>query len=315
MPRKPLEYPENPFVRLAAIAKVAPLVGFLSTSLLAFNAAQLASFVLRPVAPRRFRKSQRFAANTWWSWCVITAEKLYGVEVEVSGSEIPMRENAIVVLNHQNMADITFLMVYARTKDRLGDLKWMVKDIIKYVPGVGWGMVMLDCVFVKRDWAADERRVRDTFATLRDHDVDLWLLSFSEGTRSTPEKIEKSQRYAREHGLPALDHLLLPRTKGFVATVEGLRDHVTAVYDVTIGYEEEGVPTLWQWIEGLSRRSHFHVRRYLVDELPADDEALGQWLVDRFVEKDQLLERFYREGAFPREPYAAPDATARPAPA
>ena len=61
------------------------------------------------------------------------------------------------------MADITFLMDFAYRKGRLGDMKWMVKDIIKYVPGVGWGMLFLDCIFVKRDWTTDKESIRKTF--------------------------------------------------------------------------------------------------------------------------------------------------------
>jgi 1-acyl-sn-glycerol-3-phosphate acyltransferase len=196
------------------------------------------------------------------------------------------------------MPDITFLMDLARRKDRLGDMKWLVKDVIKYVPGVGWGMLFIDCVFVKRDWAADQESIRRAFAKLRDNRVPVWMLSFSEGTRLTAEKLARSQAYAREHGLPVPRHTLVPRTKGFVATVEGLRDHVGAVYDVTLGYEG-GVPTLWQYIQGFAPRAHVHVRRFPIADIPTDEDALAEWLLERFREKDDLLDRFYRDGNFP----------------
>lgn len=51
----------------------------------------------------------------------------------------------------------------AAAECELGDMKWMVKDIIKYVPGVGWGMLFLDCIFVKRDWTTDKESIRKTF--------------------------------------------------------------------------------------------------------------------------------------------------------
>jgi hypothetical protein len=91
--------------------------------------------------------------------------------------------------------------------------------------------------------------------------------------------------------------VLVPRTKGFVASVAGLRRHATAIYDVTIGYER-GVPTLWQYIKGFAPRAHLHVRRFPIADLPTDDAGLATWLQQRFQEKDSLLERFYRDGRF-----------------
>lgn len=298
MPLPPLIDPPDAQARWLAAAKVGPVVGVLSGTLLGLNALQTLSTALIPFAPGSFRAFNRWAANTWWGLCVTAARRLNDVELVVTGDPIPLRENAIVVANHQNMPDITFLMDFASRKERLGDMKWIVKDPIKYVPGVGWGMLFLDCVFVKRDWTRDRESVRRTFAKLRDHQIPVWLISFSEGTRITPAKLAKSQAYAREHGLPEPRHTLLPRTKGFVATVEGLRDHVTAVYDLTLGYER-GVPTLTQFVKGYVPRAHLHARRYPVETLPTDEEGLGEWIRARFREKDDLLDHFYAQDAFP----------------
>jgi hypothetical protein len=90
----------------------------------------------------------------------------------------------------------------------------------------------------------------------------------------------------------------VPRTKGFVASVEGLRSHIDAVYDITIGYEI-GIPTLWQYIKGLVQRIHVHVRRFEIDSLPESADGLRLWLLDRWEEKDELLEHFYQTGTFP----------------
>jgi 1-acyl-sn-glycerol-3-phosphate acyltransferase len=297
MPLPPLQDPADLRERLLAAAKSTPVMGFLIGSLLGINAAQTLSTTLIPFSPGTFRAFNRWAANTWWGWCISSATLINETTLVITGDDVPMRENAIVVLNHQNMPDITWLLAFAQTKDRLGDLKWIVKDPIKYVPGVGWGMLFLDCVFVKRDWMADQSSVRGTFAKLRDNDVPVWLVSFSEGTRITPEKLAASQAYAREHGLREPRHVLIPRTKGFAATVLGLRDHVTAVYDLTLGYEG-GVPTLRQYVRGYAPRAHLHVRRHAIETLPLDEEGISTWLLERFQEKDDRLEQYYRSGGF-----------------
>ena len=90
----------------------------------------------------------------------------------ISGDELPQTENAVVIANHQSMTDVQALFLLARKAGRLGDLKWFVKNSLKYVPGIGWGMVFLDCLFVKRDWTADRRRIHP-FALLRRQ----WILA------------------------------------------------------------------------------------------------------------------------------------------
>ncbi|HNS98493.1 MAG TPA: lysophospholipid acyltransferase family protein [Polyangiaceae bacterium] len=297
MPLAPLPNPENIKLRLRGLLVAMPAVAFLGSSLMAANAVQMASLPVLPISRSAFRKTNRWVANTWWGWCVTAGEVIHDISLVVSGDDVPMRENAIVIVNHQDMADITFVMAFAKSKDRLGDLKWFVKKAIKIVPGVGWGMVFLDCIFVDRQWTSDRASVQAAFRRFSRDSIPIWLVSFVEGTRLTPEKLVQSQRYARQLGIEPLDHVLLPRTKGFVASVQGLRDHVDAVYDLTLGYEH-GVPSLWQYIQGFSPRAHLHVRRFPMADLPHDPEALAAWLHARFREKDELLSRYYQSGSF-----------------
>ena len=266
-------------------------------SLLSINVIQMASLLLLPLSRRAFRAVNRWAANTWWGWCVAVSSGFYGARIELTGDEVPVRENAIVVVNHQEMSDITYLFFFAQSKHRLGDLKWFVKDIMKWVPGVGWGMVFLGCLFVKRDWMADRASVQRTFAAVVNERLPVWLISFSEGTRITPAKAARSREFAAKAGLPPTERVLIPRTKGFVASVDGLGDYLEAVYDVTIGYPD-GAPTLWQYVRGFSRVAHLHVRRTPREALPEGDEALREWLLECFREKDRLLAGFEEEGRF-----------------
>ncbi|PIE05928.1 MAG: hypothetical protein CSA75_02185 [Sorangium cellulosum] len=298
MPLVPLSAPTRRRDRIQKVCCAVPVASALGTTLLVANAIQMASLTLRPFSRSAFRSANRWLANTWWGWCVTWGQILYDINIIVSGDDVPMRENAIVVANHQDMADIPFLMNLAIKKDRLGDMKWFVKKNIKYVPGVGWGMVFLDCLFVERQWMSDHASIEATFKRLIDDDVPVWLITFIEGTRVNQEKLANSQAYALSHGLKPLRHVLTPRTKGFVASVQGLRTHIDAVYDITIGYEN-GVPNLWQYIQGLAKRAHLHVRRYPINALPQSDEKVSRWIHERFVEKDELLEHFYRHGSFP----------------
>lgn len=282
------------------VATTVPLALVLFLTLLLFNLMQMLSFLVIPVSRKLFRRINRELADTWWGWCVLAVERLRGTGLVLSGDAVPPRENAIVISNHQQMPDIVAVMMLAHRKDRLGDLKFFVKEELKWVPGIGWGMVFLGCVFVRRDWTQDQARIRRAFAAIVDERLPVWLVTYPEGTRLTAAKLERARQYARERGLDPPRHVLVPRTKGFAAAAEALRGHVAAVYDLTVGYEE-GVPTLWQLALGQVRRIHLHVRRFPMGELPTGADALSTWLLDRFREKDELLDRFYREGSFEPE--------------
>ncbi len=274
------------------------LATLLFATLMLLNLLQMCSILLWPFSRRYFRAVNRWAAKSFWGAVVAAARRCYGVEVRLSGDPPPAAENAIVVLNHQGMADIPVLLDVASRTERLGDLKWFAKDVIKWVPGVGWGLLFLDCIFLKRNWAADQDSIRATFQRLITARIPCWIVTFVEGTRTRPEKLEASRRYAAEHDLPLLDHLLLPRTKGFTATVSGMRNHVQAIYDCTIGYVD-GVPSLGQWIQGRMPVVNFDFRRIEIGDLPRDPEALSAWLMERWKIKDRRLDIYYRTGAFP----------------
>lgn len=291
----PLAKPPLP-ARLRGFLWVVPWTLFLGLTILVVNGIQTLSVLLLPVSRTAFRRLNRFLANTWWGWCVTASRLAHGFELEITGDELPMRESALVVVNHQSMADVPMLMDLARRKDRLGDLKFFVKDELKWVPGMGLGMWFLDCIFVKRDWTRDRASVQATFARVVDGKVPIWLVSFSEGTRLTPKKLAASNAFAASRGLAATEHVMHPRPTGFAASVQGLRGHVDAVYDVTIGYVG-GVPSLWQYALGYAPRAHLHVCRFGIGGLPDSDGELATWLRDRFMVKDRRLAGFYASGA------------------
>ncbi len=300
MPLPPLNDNATSSQRLLRNLRVSIPVAFWFAALIVVNLTQTASLVIKPFSSRTFRRVNSWCAGSWWGGCVIFSERVNGQEIIVSGEDLPIDENVLVLSNHQQMPDITTIMALARGRGRIGDLKFFVKHAIKWVPGVGWGMQFLNCPFLKRDWSADRGKIDATFATLVNERIPMWLVSFVEGTRATEAKIQASTEWAVENGLEPTRHVLIPRSKGFVASVEGLGDHLNAVYDFTIGYVE-GVPSLWQHITGQVKQIHVHIRRFPANELPKIEDDLKQWLMDRFYEKDELLAEYYETGAFPGE--------------
>lgn len=266
------------------------------------NPIQMLSVLIYPFSRSAFREINRWCARSIWGLWVLMAEVQNRIQFRFTGDVVPRRENALVIPNHQSMADVMVLICFAWRCARVGDMKWFVKDIIKYVPGPGWGMRFLDCVFVKRDWDRDRAGIERLFGKYKAESIPLFLVSFLEGTRRTPEKQAQAQAFARERGLPPPEHTLVPRTKGFVASVLGLRDHLDAVYDLTIAYprDAEGkVPTLASCFAAAFPRVDVHVRRFPLESLPSEEAALAEWAHARFREKEELLSAFARDGRFP----------------
>ncbi|XMA17681.1 hypothetical protein WAI453_010472 [Rhynchosporium graminicola] len=136
-----------------------------------------------------------------------------------------------------------------------------------------------------------------------------WLISFSEATRYTPEKAEAAREWCQANDRPIPKHLLYPRTKGFVTTIQHLRKakHVKAVYDMTIAYEHNNkfleAPTIWESLScgGLSGKRgykfHVHFRRFPMEDLPETEAELSKWLETRWVEKGEWLKEKREEWA------------------
>lgn len=267
--------------------------------IIVLNGVQLLSLLVLPFSRRVARRMNRWCARSIWGLWVLMAERQNKIDVRVTGDEVPIRENALLLPNHQSMTDVLLALCFAWRARRLGDLKWFVKDVVKYVPGPGFGMWFLDCIFVKRDWLKDRGNIDRLFNKYKTEKIPLFLVSFLEGTRLTKKKLAESQAFARERGHYVPKHTLVPRTKGFVFSMLGLGDHLDAVYDITFGYQGDRPPSLYECFAGDVVRLDMHVRRYPRAALPSDEEGLAEWALARFREKDELLEQFKTTGAFP----------------
>ncbi len=270
-------------VKFLAACFFVPLVAI---TLLSANAMQMLTLILYPFSTALFRQANRWISGSWFGFLRWVMEVPLQIQIEQKGDTLPKKENAFVIVNHQAMADIPVLLTLAARSNRLGDLKWYVKDPLKWSPGVGWGLLFLDCLFVKRNWTADKEKVLNTFARIRRNKSPFWVISFLEGTRSNPKKIQRSQDFAMRKGLPHLENVLLPRTKGFEATLQGLGELNQAIYDITIAYDGPA-PNLFTFLFGSMDRVVVHTKRYTT--WPTKPEEQVQWVIDRFVEKDKLL--------------------------
>ncbi|KAG6453847.1 hypothetical protein O3G_MSEX008359 [Manduca sexta] len=149
---------------------------------------------------------------------------------------------------------------------------------------------------------------------------------------------EVSQRFAEKNNLPKLEYVSLPRAGAMKVIMEEIGprrdegastskenakkgdddnfnksprtkmiidnkvgDSIEWILDVTIAYPDRIPLHLQDVVCGIrpACTTHLHYRLYPSSEVPSDTEGMTQWLYDRFIEKDAMLEEFYKTGKFP----------------
>ena len=168
---------------------------FLFSFIILINIIQICSILFIPISKKIFRRINTFLAGSWWSSAEWVMRKA-GIDVVISGDALLPRENIILISNHQGMSDIPVLFKLAKEMKQIDHMKWFIKDVIKYVPGIGWGMLFLDGLFLKRNWDKDKQKIEGTFKKFFKDNIPIWLILFPEGTRFRPEKLKLMERRA-----------------------------------------------------------------------------------------------------------------------
>ncbi|XP_056696194.1 probable 1-acyl-sn-glycerol-3-phosphate acyltransferase 5 isoform X2 [Spinacia oleracea] len=194
-----------------------------------------------------------------------------------------------------------YLWDLALRKGRLGYIKYILKNSLMKLPIFGWGFHIFEFIPLERKWENDEPIMHQMLLTLTNRQDPLWLALFPEGTDFTEQKCRSSQNFAAENGLPMLNNVLLPKTKGFYACLDTLRSSLDAVYDVTIAYKNS-CPDLMDNVYGVDPSEvHIDIRRIPLKQIPVAEEEASAWLIDAFQRKDKLLTYFNTKGHFPNQ--------------
>ncbi|KAG6632475.1 hypothetical protein I3843_13G142200 [Carya illinoinensis] len=259
--------------------------------------------IIRPVSKNLFRTINEAVADNLWLLIVWVLDWWSGFKVQLYTDMETYRligkEHAFLMPNHMCDTDILMMWLLAQRFGCLRSALMVVKKSSKYLPIYGWAIWFFGFVFLDRSWEKDEQKLKSSFQELQDFPRPFWLTMFVEGTRMTPVKLLEAQEFAASRGLPVPRHVLIPRTKGFVAAVKYMRSFVPAVYDITVAVPKgHAVPSLLSICNRQPSEVKIHIKRYSMKELPESDASIAQWCRDRFVEKDAMLEKFQAEGRF-----------------
>ncbi|KAF4651325.1 hypothetical protein FOL47_000486, partial [Perkinsus chesapeaki] len=179
-------------------------------------------------------------------------------------------------------------------------------DSLRFIPFLGWSWACADYPFLTRQWEKDKKSLLKSFEGLRQYSSSYLLTIFAEGTRMTTAKLRKSQEFAKSKGWNVLKNVLLPKTKGFTASVNSLGDQLDCIFDATLASPPGLEPTLGSVITGRPSELHVLLERIPISSLPLEDDAkLDKWLRGRWSVKDDNITKFLSNGSagfpgFPR---------------
>eukprot|EP00240_Pyramimonas_obovata_P005618 CAMPEP_0118938776 /NCGR_PEP_ID=MMETSP1169-20130426/27017_1 /TAXON_ID=36882 /ORGANISM="Pyramimonas obovata, Strain CCMP722" /LENGTH=341 /DNA_ID=CAMNT_0006882833 /DNA_START=150 /DNA_END=1175 /DNA_ORIENTATION=+ len=258
------------------------------------------TYVIRVFSRRAHRAYLRFMFGSFWTVCVVWFEKLNGLKVKFTGDRATGKDRSVLyVSNHLTEMDMPFMWLMPYRAGTVGGVKFVTKAAVRKVPILGWGINVMEYLFLKRNWEADKLKIAKHVSSYGRAELAWWVL-YPEGTDMEPHKVPISQEFQRSRGLPVLSKVLQPKVRGMHGILGALvaANPHTVVYDCTMQY----VPTLDSMPKLLAgqqpRECHIHVRRCTKDQVGSSEEDVKQWLQKSFEEKDRQLLHLEANGSF-----------------
>ena len=160
-------------------------------------------------------------------------------------------------------------------------------------------------LFLKRNWVHDElllkKRLND-MNNIKQYPQPYSIGIYPEGHRITNKRRILSHQYAKEKNLPILNHVLIPRTKGFNYILKHLPNTITCLYDFTIGYEENGLNLKDMFLRAdfTCKKVYISIKRIPINLLNnIDDPSI--WLMNNFKKKDDILSYLLKHNKMPNK--------------
>lgn len=249
-----------------------------------------------------FKFSELVAIGEWYSKSIV---KVYITKEDLA---IAGKEHALLVMNHAYETDWLFGWLFCDKVGVLGNCKAYAKKVISYIPTIGWSWKFAEFVFLERSFDKDKIIITNQLNEIFDYPDPVWLLLNAEGTRFTKSKHDASVKFAQERGMPILNHHLIPRTKGFTASLPVLKKKCPAIMDVQLVFNvnDKDEPTILNLLRGKKMTAHLYVRRVPMSDVPDDEAGAAKWLQELFVRKDKLQTSFHKTGDFFKDTDIAP---------
>lgn len=157
-------------------------------------------------------------------------------------------DRLVMIANHQLYSDWLYLwwIAYTNSPRMHGHIYIILKESLKHVPIIGWGMRFYGFIFMSRKMSTDQPRLAHRLGKLKERHSGplsgtsgldpMWLLLFPEGTNASQNTRVKSVQWAEKQGIKDFEHVLLPRSTGTFFCLNEIKGTLDYVYDCTLAY-------------------------------------------------------------------------------
>ncbi|KAL7683166.1 putative phospholipid/glycerol acyltransferase [Plasmopara halstedii] len=270
--------------------------------------------LVRPFDKPLYRRLMGSIAQSLW--VDVTSTSFPETKLSVSG-EFPSDPSKPVILiaNHQVDADWWYIWQAARYQKAAGNIKIVLKDQLKYLPIIGWGMRLFEFLFLRRRIDEDAEHIKKYMDGLIADKFPFWLVVFPEGTTIHDEYVTKSQNFAARENRPKMKRVLLPRITGMQIILDAVVEAKPDIYDLTLAFPsysgevptfemgygrkvDTEVPSMKTLLAGKQPlgRVALHSQRFHYEDVVKDIQG---FLDARWKEKEERLSYFIEHQQFP----------------
>lgn len=284
--------------RFATVRAVLMAAVFLSCEMVGITVSLLIwlfSFVWVGGNQARFIR-WNFNLQQWWTGALFaSAQRIYQLRLEVSGDRIE-HGPIIVFMRHTSLAD-TMLPAALFSRQQGFVLRYVLKRELLWDPCIDIVGNRIPNAFVERgtgNISGGVAVVQRLMGGLTERDG---ILIYPEGTRFTPEKLQKALARlqqgsgARLHAKASkLQNVLPPRLGGPLAILE-LNENADAVFCGHVGLET--AVTASDLLNGklVGQTIRAHCWRVPFADIPRDREAQTDWLYEHWAKVDEWVGR------------------------
>lgn len=176
-----------------------------------------------------------------YMYIIHISEHIFGVKIIVSGDvqeRLSDTQPTLIISNHPCKIDMIFIWCYLFKHGSLDRFNSVAKSRFKTVPVLGWAHSLAKNIFVTGNWENDKQIIEDTIRYYRKYAAPVQLTWFPEGHCLTESRKQKDNKYAMDNGLHVYEHIMHPRTKGFIQCFNSLKENYSefSVYHITVTY-------------------------------------------------------------------------------
>lgn len=106
-------------------------------------------------------------AESVWRGVQHICEDSNGADIILAGDELPIGESAILVANHIEWTDFYLIQALAIRSGMLGRCRWFAKNTLRWVPVLGWGLMVMGMPLVSRKWSEDKEELERLFSGIK----------------------------------------------------------------------------------------------------------------------------------------------------